>query len=99
MNQLFYSRFGTSTATFVPRSENGTGSLSRTARTCTCLCRSLALLGDTEEAASKQRAEKRTIGAMERMNPEHADPDSSDRSLPADILLREEPEDEEDEGT
>jgi hypothetical protein len=36
---------------------------------------------------------------MERMNPEHADPDSSDRSLPADILLREEPEDEEDEGT
>ena len=31
---------------------------------------------------------------MERMNPEHADPNSSDRSLPADILPREEPEDE-----
>jgi hypothetical protein len=62
------------------------------------ICRSVALLGDTEEAASKQRAEKRTIGAMERMNPEQADPNSSDRSSPADILLREEPEDEEDEG-
>jgi len=31
------------------------------------------------------------------MNPEYFDPAPSDRSLPADILLREEPEDEEEE--
>lgn len=34
---------------------------------------------------------------MQQMNPEYPDPDSSDRSLPADILLRQEPEDEEEE--
>ena len=41
---------------------------------------------------------------MHRMNPEYLDPDSSDRSVTADILLRQEPdedendEEEEDEG-
>ena len=34
---------------------------------------------------------------MSRLNPECSDSDSSDRSLPADILLKEEPEDEEEE--
>ena len=34
---------------------------------------------------------------MRRLNPECSDSESSDRSLPADILLREEPEDEEEE--
>jgi hypothetical protein len=34
---------------------------------------------------------------MHRMNPEYLDPDSSDRSLTADILLRQEPDEDEDE--
>jgi len=34
---------------------------------------------------------------MRRLHPECSDSESSDRSLPADILLREEPEDEEEE--
>jgi hypothetical protein len=34
---------------------------------------------------------------MHRMNPEHLDSDPSDASLPADIRMREEPEDEEEE--
>jgi len=34
---------------------------------------------------------------MHRINPEYLAPDPSDRSLLADILLREEPEDEEEE--
>jgi hypothetical protein len=33
---------------------------------------------------------------MHRMNPEYLDPDSSDRSVTADILLRQEPDEEED---
>jgi hypothetical protein len=34
---------------------------------------------------------------MRRMNPEHKDADPSYRSLPAEILVREEPQDEEEE--
>jgi hypothetical protein len=34
---------------------------------------------------------------MHRINPEYLDPDSSDRSLTADILLRQEPDEDEDE--
>jgi hypothetical protein len=34
---------------------------------------------------------------MHRMNPEYLDPDSSDRSVTADILLRQEPDEDEDE--
>jgi len=34
---------------------------------------------------------------MQRMNPEHPDSESSDRSLSADVLLRQEPDEEEDE--
>ena len=32
---------------------------------------------------------------MHRMNPEYLDPDSSDRSVTADILLRQEPDEDE----
>jgi hypothetical protein len=41
---------------------------------------------------------RRTIGAMHRRNPECLDSDPSGLSIPADILLREEPEDEEEHG-
>jgi hypothetical protein len=34
---------------------------------------------------------------MHRMNPEYLDPDSSDRSVTADILLRQEPDEDENE--
>jgi hypothetical protein len=34
---------------------------------------------------------------MHRINPEYLDPDSSDRSLTADILLRQEPDEDEEE--
>jgi len=34
---------------------------------------------------------------MRRMNPEYLDPDSSDRSMTADILLRQEPDEDEEE--
>jgi hypothetical protein len=34
---------------------------------------------------------------MRRKNPEYPDPDSSDRSVTADILLRQEPDEDEDE--
>jgi hypothetical protein len=41
--------------------------------------------------------EVRSVLDMRRLHPECSDSKSSDRSLPADILLREEPEEEEDE--
>jgi hypothetical protein len=60
--------------------------------------RSLAVLGGYGGSSINAVRREAYHWAMHRMNPEYVAADASDLSLPADIRVREEPEDEEEEG-
>jgi len=98
MNQLFYSRFGTSTSTCFrllrkPNRLNFRG----TVRPGTYISRLLAILEKNGGGSLKAVRREAYHGPMQRMKQKCTDPDYSDPSLSGDILLSEEPEDEEDE--